>query len=73
MLEVSVRDNGVGIHQNNMSRLFQHDGFMQSVKNKESGGVGLGLYICRKIVRGLGGDIVCESRWGYESCFTFVV
>ena len=28
MLEVSVWDNGVGIHQNNMNRLFEHDGFI---------------------------------------------
>lgn len=76
MLEVSVRDKGVGIHRNCMEQLFEHDGFIQSVRNKEKGGIGLGLYICRKIVRSLGGDIICESKSGYdrsESCFTFII
>lgn len=34
MLEVSVRDNGVGIHKNNIERLFEYDGFIRSVKSK---------------------------------------
>ena len=34
-------------------------------------GIGLGLYICRKIVRQLGGEIVCQSQWGHGSKFTF--
>lgn len=36
-------------------------------------GIGLGLHICRKIVRELGGDITCKSTWGEGSAFTFVV
>ena len=36
-------------------------------------GIGLGLHICRELVRKLGGDITCKSEWQKGSTFTFVV
>ena len=72
MLEVSIKDNGVGISQSNLKRLFQYDGFIRSQRKQESG-IGLGLYICRKIVRALGGEIICESQLGIDCTFKFVV
>ena len=72
MLEVSIKDNGEGISRNDLRKLFKHDGFINSRRKQESG-IGLGLYICRKIVRALGGEIICESQLGIECTFKFVV
>ena len=61
MLEVTVTDNGAGIKEIDMPKLFQLYGFIKETREINTRGIGLGLYICRKIVRQLGGEIVCES------------
>lgn len=57
---VEIRDTGVGIPAALMHRIF--DPF---VTTKPRGvGTGLGLYICRNVVTGLGGDVALSSREG---------
>lgn len=66
----SVRDDGPGIPEEYLSRIFQK--FVQ-VKGRETGGTGLGLAICKEIVRAHGGSIWAESAPGQGSVFTFTV
>ena len=73
MLEVCVKDSGTGIQPNDMDRLFQLYGFIQATQEINTGGIGLGLHISRKIIRQLGGEITCDSEWGVGTEFTFVV
>ena len=47
MLEVSVKDDGVGIRQQDIKRLFKHNGFIKPARRDSESGIGLGLYICR--------------------------
>jgi PAS domain S-box-containing protein len=55
---LEVEDNGPGVPLHNRDRIF--DPFFST---KEAGeGTGLGLFVCRNIVRELGGDIVVENR-----------
>lgn len=56
-----------------MAKLFTLYGFINETVEVNTRGIGLGLHISRKIVRSLGGDIVCESTWGQGTKFTFVV
>ncbi|MDB5805663.1 MAG: domain S-box [Betaproteobacteria bacterium] len=57
MLELRVRDEGVGIPEMELEAVF--DKFVQSSKTKTgAGGTGLGLAICREIVQSHGGTIV---------------
>jgi K+-sensing histidine kinase KdpD len=58
MLLVSVRDNGTGIKEHDMEKLFTLYGFIDPNKINTRG-IGLGLHICRKIVLALGGEITC--------------
>jgi len=64
----SVADNGVGIHPDQIGRLFQVFQRLQSRAAYE--GTGLGLALCRKIVEHHGGRIVAESAGENQgSCF----
>ena len=61
ILEVTVTDNGAGIKEVDMPKLFKLYGYIKETREINTRGIGLGLYICRKIVRQLGGEIICES------------
>ena len=73
MLMVSVTDNGTGIKQKDMGKLFKLYGFIQQTQEINTRGIGLGLHICRMICNELGGEITCKSRWGHGSTFMFVI
>ncbi len=68
---VSIRDHGVGIAPDELPHLF--DRFYRAPRAgvMRSGGMGLGLYICREIVIQHGGAIQVESIEGAGSTFTF--
>jgi len=70
----SVRDTGVGISPENMSRLFAKFGRLENsyVAVAESGGTGLGLYISKSIVNLHKGQITAQSPGlGNGTTFTF--
>ena len=73
MLEIQVIDTGVGIKQEDMSKLFKLFGFLDTTKELNTKGIGLGLHISKKIVEQFGGDIFCRSKWGTGSNFTFLM
>lgn len=66
---VSLRDTGVGIAEEERTRLFER--FYKSDKARRSEGTGLGLAIARNIVKLHGGDITLQSEVGEGSEFTF--
>ncbi|MBI4059829.1 MAG: HAMP domain-containing protein [Elusimicrobia bacterium] len=66
---VSVQDNGVGILQENISKVFE-----PFFTTKSAGkGTGLGLAICQKIIDSHHGRIGVTSRGGQGSTFTFSI
>jgi NtrC-family two-component system sensor histidine kinase KinB len=69
-VHLSVRDDGPGIPPEYRSRIFEK--FVQ-VKGTEAGGMGLGLAICKEIVRAHGGRIWVESSPGHGSTFIFTL
>jgi signal transduction histidine kinase len=44
-IEISVQDTGVGISKDNQKKLFKHYGFLETTKERNHHGVGLGLSI----------------------------
>jgi PAS domain S-box-containing protein len=67
---VSVRDQGLGIAADDMSRLFTRFGRIVTAENSHIPGTGLGLYLARELVRMQGGDITATSAPGEGSVFT---
>lgn len=69
-ISVSVKDQGIGIPQDELKSVF--DKFIQSSKTKTgAGGTGLGLAICKEIITSHGGQIYAESGTGEGVTFTF--
>lgn len=70
--EIVVKDTGIGIAEEETSKIFMP--FEQSYSGKiEGGGTGLGLAISKQHAVMMGGDITVKSRenYGSEFCFTF--
>lgn len=63
-LAVIVEDNGPGIPPEELERVFEPFHRLESSRNRETGGTGLGLPIARDIVRAHGGDIELSNRPG---------
>ncbi len=70
-LQFSVTDTGCGIDEPTRKKIFK--AFVQASSSvaRTHGGSGLGLSICKKIVKLMGGDIVVESEPGKGSTFSF--
>lgn len=73
MLSFKVRDSGVGIKQEDLSKLFNFLGKISSTKEMNRSGMGLGLTISKMIVQELGGKIDVESRVNVGSLFYFSI
>jgi signal transduction histidine kinase len=59
---IIVRDDGPGIPADKVESVFSPFVRLEASRNKETGGVGLGLTIARSIIRSHGGDIVLASH-----------
>ncbi|MFH0937608.1 MAG: GAF domain-containing sensor histidine kinase [Candidatus Daviesbacteria bacterium] len=73
-VDISIKDTGVGIAQEDLSRLFQKFTRLNNsyVAAATSGGTGLGLYISKSLVELMGGKIsVTSEGLGKGSTFTF--
>ena len=64
-----VKDNGIGIGQEEQERIFERFYRVTKSRNKEVDGTGLGLAIVKHIILSLGGDIGLESVLGQGSIF----
>ena len=67
-LRIAVRDEGVGIPRPEQQRIFEKF-YRLPDRDRAVGGTGLGLYICRELVRRMDGRIWVESGEGIGSTF----
>lgn len=67
----SVTDNGIGISEENLKKVFEM--FRRLNTRQEYEGTGIGLATCKKIVTKHGGDIWAESVYGEYTTFFFTI
>ncbi len=72
-IRVAVRDNGIGIEEKYLDKIFERFFRVKNDKTRHITGTGLGLAIVKGIVESLGGSIAVESRPGQGSTFTVLL
>lgn len=72
-VQISVRDEGMGIDAIDIKRLFDRYYRVESSRTKHISGFGIGLYLCSEIIKQHGGKIWAESILGQGSTFYFTL
>ena len=70
-VRISVVDHGYGIHPDDMARVFEKFGRGRDQSGNKVRGIGLGLYLSRRIMQAHGSDLTVESVPGAGSTFGF--
>lgn len=70
-LTISVRDFGSGMDEQFLSKVFEPFSQAENVNNRSNKGVGLGLFLCKRIALAHAGDLSVKSELGKGSEFTF--
>ena len=73
LLKVSVKDTGVGIKPADLEKLFQSFTQVDSKRNRNIEGTGLGLALCKQLLGLMNGTIDVESEYGVGSTFSFTM
>ncbi|MAT60576.1 MAG: two-component sensor histidine kinase [Micrococcales bacterium] len=70
IVEITVRDQGIGIPETELDRIFERFYRVDAARSRVTGGTGLGLSIVRNVCRNHGGDVQVWSAPGEGSTFT---
>jgi len=71
LLEVAVRDSGIGIAPEHQTHIFSGFSQAEASTTRRFGGTGLGLAICQRLVGLMGGELRLDSVLGEGSTFHF--
>ena len=69
VVEVMVADQGIGIPNRDLDRVFERFYRVDKARSRETGGTGLGLSIVRRVATNHGGEVLVSSQEGEGSTF----
>ncbi|MEA1960198.1 MAG: ATP-binding protein [Bacillota bacterium] len=72
LIQIDVTDQGVGIPQKDLPRIFERFYRVDKDRSRKTGGTGLGLSIVKHIVENLGGSVTVQSLPGEGSTFSAI-
>jgi two-component system sensor histidine kinase SenX3 len=70
LIEISVTDQGIGIAESDLARIFERFYRVDPARSRLTGGTGLGLSIVKHVALNHGGDVKVWSKIGVGSTFT---
>lgn len=70
MAEIAIKDQGIGITESDIARIFERFYRVDPARSRETGGTGLGLSIVKHVINNHGGDVLVWSELGKGSTFT---
>jgi signal transduction histidine kinase len=73
LVRVEVRDHGVGVAPDDLPRLFEPFYRGDASRDRATGGIGMGLALCRRVVEAHGGSIGAVPRHGGGTTFWFTL
>ncbi|PIE34431.1 MAG: two-component sensor histidine kinase [Ilumatobacter coccineus] len=73
LVEITVSDQGVGIPQRSLDRIFERFYRVDRARSRDTGGTGLGLSIVRHVAASHGGKVTVSSVEGEGSTFVFAL
>jgi signal transduction histidine kinase len=68
---IAVADTGIGIAPEDLPHVFERFWRAEKSRNQHTGGTGIGLAICKRLVELQGGQIEVKSQLGQGSTFQF--
>lgn len=72
-IKISVQDQGEGIPESDISRIFERFYRVDKTRSRKTGGTGLGLSIVKHLVENHGGEVGVSSQVGEGSTFYFTI
>ena len=70
-LQVAVKDTGIGMGKDYLSRVFRPFQQVEIMRIRTHQGTGLGLYLSKRLAKLMGGDIIASSEYGVGSEFVY--
>ena len=72
-IQIEIEDNGKGIAQKDLQKIFERFYRTDASRNSAQGGSGIGLSIVKKIVEDHGGYVWATAKEGEGTCMHFVL